>query len=55
MVYCSTVSQVDTMACHGLEFLENKWPMIKDDTEKVRCLNFNGKISMIDRRQKSKE
>ena len=38
-----TVSQADSMACDGLEFLENKWPVIKDNTEKV-SKRLRGKI-----------
>ncbi|XP_020621637.1 uncharacterized protein LOC110059275 [Orbicella faveolata] len=39
------VSQVDNMACNGLQFLENKWPEVKDCTGKVRKdANFLGKI-----------
>ena len=33
---CSPVYQVDNMACDGLEFLQNKWPVAKDQTNKVR-------------------
>ncbi|PFX34893.1 hypothetical protein AWC38_SpisGene133 [Stylophora pistillata] len=29
------VFQADSMACDGLTFLENKWPIIKDNTEQV--------------------
>ena len=35
LMICSPASQVDTMACNGLEFLQNKWLVAKGQTNKV--------------------
>jgi len=32
------VSQVDIMACDGLEFLQSKWPLVKDETDKIMAV-----------------
>jgi len=44
LVYRPTVSQVDTMACNGLQFLEKELSKMKHCTSRVRkAVNYLGK------------